>query len=116
MFENNRNQRELIEAQLSDALRQAPEAGHSKQSEGPQQKQAVFETGTDLNYSSSELLQLAYDTVESELSELRTELRLLRERHKLAEDRVERKIIQREALRRKILASAPEHADATLSS
>ena len=109
MFENNRNQRELIESQLSEALRQAPDADYSEPAE------RLLEQSDTTGYSSTELLQLAYDTVENELSGLRTELRLLREKHRLEQDRIERRIIQREALRRKILASAPKQSDNEMS-
>lgn len=64
-------------------------------------------SATDLDgISSRELLQMAYDSVESELDGLRAELRVVRQRHQVEEERLQRRIAQKEALRRKILASA----------
>lgn len=65
----------------------------------------------DYNFSDftrTELLQLAYDKVEQEMEEIRSELRLLREKHRVEEDRLERRLIQKTALRKKILAQADQ--------
>ena len=64
-------------------------------------------------YSGTELYQLAYQRVEDELDSLRGEMRRLREKHKAAEAALDRRILHKEALRRKIIASATGTADQT---
>ena len=46
--------------------------------------------------------------MENEIDALRKELRLLRQKHRAQEERLERRIIQKETLRRKIVDSATE--------
>ncbi len=61
--------------------------------------------------SVDELYQLAYQRVEDELDTLRSDMRQLREKHKAAEAALERRLLQKEALRRKIIASATGNPD-----
>ena len=103
MLDRNQSRSEVIEAQLAQALRGMHEA------EGTfiDPAAAVPQPDSD-GYSANELLQLAYDSVENEIEVLRKELRQLRQAHRAQEDRVERRILQKEALRRKIVDSAAE--------
>lgn len=56
--------------------------------------------------TSQELLQLAWDHAEREIDELRTELRLMRQRHQDAERQLLARINQRKRLQQTILESA----------
>jgi hypothetical protein len=105
MFDNPRSRSDTIEARLAHALRVVHEP------QGAFVDPPSAEPQTDAaGYSANELLQLAYDSVENEIEVLRKELRLLRQQHRTQEERLERRIIQKEALRRKIVDSATEPA------
>ena len=58
------------------------------------------------DYSASELLQMAYDKVEREIEQINAEMRQLRQKHRNEEERVQRRLIQKSALRQKILEQA----------
>ena len=82
---------EQIEKRLASALRQQ----HSEQE--------------DLaKLSSRELLQLAWDRAEEELDALRTQLRVLRQRHQAEERAVLARINEKKRLQRDLLERAPE--------
>ena len=101
MYNDNQSQRRMIETTLARAL-----DAFSAQEVAADAFPPPLEAAGD-NYSAKELLQLAYDSVEAEIDELRSELRLLRQKHRAEEDRIQRRIIQKDALRRKILDAAP---------
>jgi len=101
-YYNNKNSSD-IELQLTEAFRDMASQ--------PVLSPADVEENNNLDlsdYSSSELLQLAYDRVESEIDDLQSEMRKLRERHKAEELAIERRLIQKNALRNKILAEAAQ--------
>jgi len=58
--------------------------------------------------SSRELLQMAWDRAEREIDDLRTELRIMQQRHQEAERHLIARINQRKRLQQQILESADE--------
>lgn len=102
MHNEGRAQLESIEATLAQALRNSGETESSVMLES-----APLSHDHEDGYSAQQLLQLAYDSVEDEIDQLRTELRLVRQKHRDEEQRIERRLIQKEALRRKIIEAAP---------
>jgi len=70
--------------------------------------EAIGEEPIDL--SSRELLQMAWDRAEQEVDELRTELRLIQQRHREAERTLIARINQRKRLQQQILERAGESA------
>lgn len=102
MHNEGRAQQESIEETLARALRNAGETDRSAMLD----REPANADGVD-GYSAQELLQLAYDSVEDEIDALRTELRLVRQKHRTEEERIERRLLQKEALRRKIIDAAP---------
>ena len=103
MFDKSYTRSNTIESKLAHALQGVlePEEAFVNPSSAAAQMDAD-------GYSANELLQLAYDSVEDEIDGLRKELRLLRQQHRSQEERLERRIIQKDALRRKILDSATQ--------
>ncbi len=71
---------------------------------------AVPAHALDVDVSSRELLQLAWDRAEQEIDELQAELRLVRQRHQEFERRLLARIAQRKRLQQTILESAGEPA------
>lgn len=98
----NDKQSVSIEERLTSALRDMENKSTVNEMPDVAPVQAV-----DLgDYSSQELLQLAYDQVETEINALQSELRELRARHKNEEEAIERRLIQKNALRNKIISEA----------
>jgi hypothetical protein len=62
----------------------------------------------DVDLSSREILQLAWDRAQQEIDELQAELRLLRQRHQEAERRLLARINQRKRLQQAMLESVHE--------
>jgi hypothetical protein len=87
--------RQQVEERLARALRRADAA-----------PEAVSEKSSDVDASSRELLQLAWDRAEQETDELRTELRLMRQRYQEAERQLLARINHRKRLQQAILESA----------
>jgi len=107
MFDNSYRRSDTIESKLAHALQGVLEP----EDVCVDPTSAAAQMDAD-GYSANELLQLAYDSVEDEIEGLRKELRLLRQQHRSQEERLERRIIQKEALRRKIVDSATQpHVD-----
>ena len=98
MFDTNNNRdTSHIEKRLAEALK-----GIDVEVE------AIVEEPIDL--SSRELLQMAWDRAEQEVDELRTELRIMQQRHREAERTLIARINQRKRLQQQILESAGESA------
>jgi hypothetical protein len=98
MFDTNNNQdTSHIEKRLAEAL-----SGINVEME------ATFEESSDIDLSSRELLQMAWDRAEEEIDELRTELRIMQQQHREAEHNLVARINQRKRLQQQILESAGE--------
>ena len=82
-----------IEKRLSEAL------------EGIDLEPVVEESVVE-DLSSRELLQMAWDRAEREIDELRTELRILQQRHREAERELVSRINERKRLQQQILEAA----------
>jgi len=95
MFDSSN--REIIEKRLAEAL-----------SSIRVDMEAVVDEPVDFGLSSRELLQLAWDRAEHEIDELRTELRVMQQRHREAEHKIVARINQRKRLQRQILENAGE--------
>ena len=98
---NNTNNVTNIERRLSEALN-GSDVGLER----------IIEAPADDDLSSRELLQMAWDRAEQEIDELRTELRILQQRHREAEINLISRINDRKRLQRQILESADETAQA----
>jgi hypothetical protein len=98
---NNTNNVTNIERRLSEALN-GSDVGLER----------IIEAPADDDLSSRELLQMAWDRAEQEIDELRTELRILQQRHREAERHLISRINDRKRLQRQILESADETAQA----
>jgi hypothetical protein len=96
MFDTNRDTSH-IEKRLAEAL-----------SDINVEMEATVEGPLDTDLSSHELLQMAWDRAEQEIDELRTELRILQQRHREAERNLTARINQRKRLQQQILQSAGE--------
>jgi vacuolar-type H+-ATPase subunit I/STV1 len=98
MFDaNNNRDSSHIEKRLAEAL-----SGINVEME------AMVEEPFDIDLSARELLQMAWDRAEQEIDELRTELRILQQRHREAERNLTARINQRKRLQQQILQSAGE--------
>jgi hypothetical protein len=95
MFDSSN--REIIEKRLAEAL-----------SGIRVEMQAAAEETLDIGFSSRELLQMAWDRAEHEIDELRTELRIMQQRHREAERNLVARINQRKRLQQQILENAGE--------
>mgnify|MGYP002064365059 CR=1 FL=1 len=89
MFDTNRY--DVVEKRLAEALKDIDV-----------EVEAIVEEPVDV--SSRELLQMAWDRAEQEVDELRTELRILQQRHREAERTLVARINQRKRLQQQILA------------
>ena len=98
---NNTNNVTNIERRLSEALN-GSDVGLER----------IIEAPADDDLSSRELLQMAWDRAEQEIDEMRTELRILQQRHSEAERNLISRINDRKRLQRQILESADETAQA----
>jgi hypothetical protein len=96
MFDTNRDTSH-IEKRLAEAL-----SGINVEME------AMVEEPLDIDLSARELLQMAWDRAEQEVDELRTELRIMQQRHREAERTLVTRINQRKRLQQQILESAGE--------
>lgn len=95
MFDTNN--RDMVEKRLAEALK-----GIDVEVE------AVIDEPTDTALTSRDLLQLAWDRAEQEVDALRTELRIMQQRHREAERNLVARINQRKRLQQQILESAGE--------
>ncbi len=57
-------------------------------------------------FSENELLQMAYDKIEDEIEIIKAELRALRQKHRLEEERIERRLAKKTATRQQIIDQA----------
>lgn len=97
MFDTSSQDHKHIEKRLAEAL-----SGLNIQIE-----QVVAEPA-DIDLSSRDLLQMAWDRAEREIDELRTELRIMQRRHQEAERNLIARINQSKRLQQKILESAAQ--------
>ena len=91
--------REIIEKRLAEALN-----GIDVEVE------AMVDEPLDDDLTARELLQMAWDRAEQEVAELRTELRIMHERHRETERNLLARINERKRLQQQILASAEKPA------
>jgi hypothetical protein len=105
MFTRNNRDVSTIEKRLAEAFK-----GLDVEVE------ALPEQASDTDLSSRELLQMAWDRAEQEVDELRTELRIMQQRHREAERNLIARINRRKRLQQQILGSAGEPAPMALAS
>jgi bacterioferritin (cytochrome b1) len=97
---NNINSGRNIERRLAEALANPDDA----------KLEAADKRCADNDLSSRELLQMAWDRAEQEIDELRTQLRIMQQRHRESERCLISRINQRKRLKQQILQSASEPA------